>query len=231
MLTPIRIIHPMLAVTCMALLCGCGKSESRPSGGSYVSSLTPSEMARLTEKAAPLHDQDTANQPAWGQAVGSLRLGLSPSVAMLDDKATTLRVRIHFENIGREPVGVPVHGAAGVNAWRLIFAAEKDGKVFYLSRFFSRDETIPPGRKSLNPGERFSEEFLIAAPLSFGAVLTSPAPLRLEALEPGERLTLRVAICPHIAPQGAKEWNAPGTLKSGGITIQRAPSPPRADTH
>jgi hypothetical protein len=160
-------------------------------------------------------------EPSWGQPVGGVRLGLFPRETLLDEKDADLRLWVNFENVGKEPVEVPVHNTPHINAYRLMFAGEKDGKVFCVVALVERTKVLPPGRKMLKPGERFSEEILLSVP-GANEVLNTPNPLVLPSLNPGETLTLRAGICPRIDPMGEKEWNDPATIKSGTITIRRA---------
>jgi hypothetical protein len=158
--------------------------------------------------------------PIFGEPVGGLRLGLFPARATLREKETDLRVRLWYMNVGKEPVEIPVHNAPQINAYRLMFAGEKDGKVFYVAASVARRKVLPPGPKTLQPGERFSEEILLSVPRAKEIVATLK-PLALLPLNPGESLTLRAGVCPRIDPRGEKEWNDPATLKSGTILIVR----------
>jgi len=162
-----------------------------------------------------------AEGTAWGKPRDGLRLGLAPARAVLGARDMNLKVRVWYENVGKEPREVPVHHAH-VNAYRLMFAGEKEGKPFYVVHsLMVRTELIPPGRKTLKPGERFSEEFRFAAPPA-GWKIRSVLPLRLPNFGAGESLTLRAGLCARFDPRGEKEWNAPDTLRSGAITVARA---------
>jgi hypothetical protein len=163
-------------------------------------------------------EKAAAKKISWGMAVKGLRVGLSPAGVTLEHGAKSFGVRVWYENIGGKPVQVPDHrGGRVVNAFRIMFAGDKAGKPFYACFAFERCKTVTPRPRTLKPGERFSEEFRL--PDSLGAGARS----RLPRLLPGESFTLRVGLCAKLDPMGPKDWQAATTLKSGAVTVTRAP--------
>ena len=56
--------------------------------------------------------------------MNGLRVGLSPGRILLEPKETALKVRLHYENVGREPRKVPVHDDPAINCFRILFAIQ-----------------------------------------------------------------------------------------------------------
>ncbi len=162
---------------------------------------------------------------SWGRTVGGLRVGLAPAKVTLRAGEMSFKVRIHYENTGKAPIEVPVH--KGANAYRVMFGGEEDGKPFYACYPIyasQRVKVIRPAVMKLQPGKRFSEEFRLELPSEAAerqpARYLQPQPFGLPALAAGESLRLRAGLLPTrkiSSTDGA--WRAPGTLKSGAITV------------
>jgi hypothetical protein len=159
---------------------------------------------------------------AWGQAVNGLRVGLSPEKIVVGSKETTLIVRLCYENTGKEPRKIPVHGRY-VNCFRIMFAAEKDGKTSYAYWNGKRSETSWAVEKEIGAGERFEENFLLMLPFNAKASETKKAEsqFNLPELKAAESLKVTFGLCVKTDP-GETSWALADTAKSGTITVTRA---------
>jgi RNA polymerase sigma factor (sigma-70 family) len=188
-----------------------------------IAAETSAEGAKGLEAA--VKDEDIA----WGDPVDGIRFGLSPRRLELGEGESILKLRVWFENTGRENVDVPEPAAA--NLYRFMFAGEQAGKPFFLS--YRNDVlALPRGKtQQLAPGKRYSAEFSSVGRI--GVEDWAPdGTIRPFYLVPkigiGESVTLRAGLLSLTGyrssreVQGEKDWNDPGTkLKSGPITVTR----------
>jgi hypothetical protein len=165
-----------------------------------------------------------AEKISWGVAVNGLRVGLAPEKIVVGPKETTLKVRLCYENTGKEPRKIPVHGNRYINCFRVMFATEKGGKTSYAYWNLERRKTSCAEEKELGAGEKFEEIFLLTLPYDLQVIDDSKPGVSefiLPELRAGESLKLFFGLFAETDP-GEKSWALAGTVKSGGITVTRA---------
>jgi len=114
-----------------------------------------------------------------------------------------------------------VHGDHEVNCFRIMFAAEKDGKTFYACWNGSREKTVRATEKEIGAGEKFEENFLLTLPFDQTKSEKPASEFYLPELRTGESLKLFFGLCSETDPR-QKSWALADTVKSGAITVTRA---------
>jgi hypothetical protein len=192
----------------------------RKDGEAYVV-----ELSVCDEMQAPQAQRDwrkvreiDVRPPAisWGQVVSDgLRLGVSPGELPFAAGQGSFKVTLWWENTGKEAVEAPVfkpYGDSNLTGLQLI--GKKGSDPFSLDAARATSAMVRsqmPGRRTLKPGERFSEALEI--PFSKSALYQPPA------LAAGESLTLHFQIDRGVKFDPPK---AQPSVTSGDLTLTGA---------
>ena len=149
--------------------------------------------------ASPKRKGSRMSAITWGDAVGGLRLGVSTDTNV---------VRVHLENVGKEPLDVLSHVLANeVHLdWYLLHLEDEKGQARLLRLWDDRDESGAV-RVRLEPGARIKHDVDV--------VSWSARPINGEkTLAPG---SYKVRASYNVQP-GRNTWT--GRLEAGPVTLK-----------